>query len=166
MDVALIARYFGSKENLFQEVLSSTLSPNNWVGVERETFGQDMVDAVSGLHASSPITDYYLLLIRAATTPFTLSVLHRLVDERIFEPFVEWVGGEDARLRTKLLLTFISGMNIHALVASGSKMLEGEDMKRFRRISADFIQRIVDGDIEMLLKGDALPASVSRSANG
>ncbi len=145
VDVALVARYFGSKEKLFDEVLNRTLSIEPILReAKRESFGADMARKLMGSATHSAEREYFMLLLRASTAPAALERVHRKVDTLLIGPMADWLGGRDAALRTKLLITIMTGMSVQSLITTGVASLTRQDLRLFERITARAMQRIVD----------------------
>lgn len=144
VDPALIIRYFGSKEALFEAVLSDELYPALIFNKDRATYGEYMMSTLAGAEGAFEF-DYYMLLLRAATIPAMAPRLERVIEERLMQPLIEWLGGEQAPLRAKLITTFLTGVAIHNLTA-GSAPLSSAEAEQFRRIAAATIQSLIDGE--------------------
>src|SRR5262245_18498390 len=76
VDAALINRYFGGKEGLFEAALKDSIFPSvaHW---ERKTFGLELAKAMAGhAHQNVDRTHAFAFLLRAATNPTTAPMLN------------------------------------------------------------------------------------------
>jgi AcrR family transcriptional regulator len=150
VDAALIVRYFGSKEDLLRECLAYAIFPQVLSQGKRSEFGENFM-AVFDDHA--PLErelNSLKLLVRSATVPALEPILKQIVEERLMQPFVKWLGGEDAQLRARIINALAMGALLQPLVA-GSTILNEADTVRFRDLFARSIQRLVDaGDFSVI----------------
>ncbi len=137
-DVALIKRYFGGKEALFTEALKASFRSDRLKGWDRATFARDialtMADNVPGDEAR---THSFQFLLRAATSPTTAPLLNLAVQERFLDPIREWLGGEDAQARARVLAAVFIGLLVERLIRG--QALEGREREVFiARVSSTF----------------------------
>jgi AcrR family transcriptional regulator len=150
VDAALVTRYFGSKEGLFKETLSSALEPTWLLSVDKAAFGDrvfagfDESRPAQDLQTQGEELDYFMLLFHASSVEPTRSVLAQLIEERLMLPLARWLGGEDALLRAKLIATLLTGVSVQLLTA-GASPLGAADWRRFRGAMARAVQALVDG---------------------
>jgi AcrR family transcriptional regulator len=117
VDVALINRYFGSKEGLFTEALKASIDPNRLVTANRATFAREIATQMAGdPHADEARTHGFQFLLRAAASPATAPLLNVAVQERYLGPIREWLGGEDAPPRARVLAATIIGLLVERLI--------------------------------------------------
>jgi AcrR family transcriptional regulator len=115
-DVALIKRYFGGKEGLFTEALKESIRPKltQW---DRASFPREialmMADGPGGDDAR---THSFQFLLRAATSPATAPLLNVAVQERFLTPIGDWLGGEDAGGRARVLAAAFIGFLVERLI--------------------------------------------------
>jgi len=116
-DVALIKRYFGGKEGLFTEALKASFHPNRLNGWDRRTFPHDAaVTLADGAHGGEERTHSFQFLLRAATSPTTAPLLNLAVQERFLAPIRDWLGGEDAEARARVLAAVYIGFLVERLI--------------------------------------------------
>jgi len=144
VDAALIVRYFGSKEGLLKECLASAIVPALVTQGKRSEFGENLMAVFFDSQQHAAELNSLKLLLRAATVPALEPLLKDVVHHRLMVPFIEWLGGEDAPLRTQLINLLAMGASLQPLVV-GSGGLSAEDRKRFRGLMARSIQRLIDG---------------------
>lgn len=115
-DVALIRRYFGGKEGLFTEALKAAL-PGKLRDWDRAAFARDVATLMAdNLHRDGGRTESFQFLLRAATSPTTAPLLNLAVQERFLEPIREWLGGEDAPARARVLAAVYIGFLVERLI--------------------------------------------------
>jgi AcrR family transcriptional regulator len=115
VDVALIARYFGGKEGLFTEALRASFSPDRLKGWNRATFAHDMATMMADT-PDEERTHGFQFLLRAATSPATAPLLNVAVQERFLHPIRDWLGGEDAEPRARVLAAVFIGFLVERLI--------------------------------------------------
>jgi AcrR family transcriptional regulator len=159
VDVALVGRYFGSKEKLFIEVLRQAFRPELVVAASREHFGQRVMEALYRETPQQHVLEHFLLVIRALTVPRRIKSLRTIVNTEFIHPLAEWLGGKNALVRASLLSTLLMGI---ALQSDGAGPLSSAESRKFRAVLTAALQSIVDGqDVEPLLM---LPEPKSRRA--
>ena len=88
--------------------------------------------------------------MRCATVPALEPTLRQIVQERLMQPFVEWIGGDDAPLRAQIINLLAMGASLQPLII-GYNSLSARDNERFRGLIARSIQRLINsGDIGAL----------------
>lgn len=108
-DVALVKRYFGGKEGLFTEALKASFKPDRLRAWDRASFPRDVaVMMADNIRANEDGAHSFQFLLRAATSPTTAPLLNLAMQERFLQPIRDWLGGEDAQARARVLAaTFI-----------------------------------------------------------
>ena len=137
-DVALIKRYFGGKEALFMEALKASFLPEGLSRWNRETFAHELAVSMAGdPHESEERTHSFQFLLRAATSPTTSPLLNVAMQERFMGSIREWLGGEDAAARARLLAATLIGFLVERLIRD--EPLKGRERDLFiRRATAMF----------------------------
>jgi AcrR family transcriptional regulator len=137
-DVALIKRYFGGKEALFTEALKASFKPDRLREWNRETFARDMALMMSeAAHAGEARTQSFQFLLRAATSPATAPLLNLAIQERFLTPIRDWLGGEDAQPRARVLAAAFIGLLVERLIRNDP--LTGREREVFvQRVEAMF----------------------------
>ena len=137
-DVALIKRYFGGKEALFTEALKASFRADRMKGWRRETFACDMATMMAGAAPlDEPRTHSFQFLLRAATSPTTAPLLNVAIQERFLGPIRDWLGGEDAQARARVLAATFIGCLVERLIRG--EALEGAERAVFiERATAAF----------------------------
>ena len=116
VDAALISRYFGGKEELFEEVL--TCGPNiaEFLDGDREGFG----DRVATMMAIEPMREekfhLFLIMLRSASSPKAAAAIRRHSSEAFYQPLEAWLGGEDAAVRARVLSCLMMGATMNRMI--------------------------------------------------
>jgi AcrR family transcriptional regulator len=136
VDVALIKRYFGGKEGLFTEALKASFGPERLHGWDRATFAADVAEMMAG-DPHTGRTESFQFLLRAATSPATAPLLNVAVQDRFLRPIGEWLGGEDAQGRARVLAAAYIGFLVERLIRG--EPLRGRERAVFvARVTAVF----------------------------
>lgn len=115
VDAALVHHYFGSKADLFTEIVGAPLRPDLDIPAllagDRDRLGEAIVGYVLGRFEQPEIRKRGVLLLRTAignklTTPLLAGYLSRELLGRIAAE----IGGDDAELRASLAASQVAGM--------------------------------------------------------
>ena len=108
-DVALVKRYFGGKEGLFTEALKASFKSDRLKTWNRASFARDIATSMAdNVRSDEAGAHSFQFLLRAATSPTTAPLLSVAMQERFLQPIRDWLGGEDAQARARVLAaTFI-----------------------------------------------------------
>jgi len=149
-DVALIKRYFGGKEGLFTEALKASIRPDRLRDWDRASFGREVGTMMAGTpqaHGGGKDegrAHSFQFLLRAATSPTTAPLLNLAVQERFLTPIREWLGGEDAQARARVLAAAFIGFLVERLIRDAP--LVGRERDVFiDRVAAVFETLIGEG---------------------
>jgi AcrR family transcriptional regulator len=147
-DVALIKRYFGGKEGLFTEALKASIRPDRLADWDRASFGRDVGVMMAGTPQTHVKGAYaggedegrahgFQFLLRAATSPTTAPLLNLAVQERFLTPIRDWLGGDDAQARARVLAAAFIGFLVERLIRN--EPLTGREREVFvDRVAAMF----------------------------
>lgn len=135
VDPALICRYFGSKQQLFEHVLASSgKDPMEVLAGDRETFGQRVAQALLAESRRSPgHMAFVQLAIRSGTSPVASKLVHAHIHKQFAGPFAKWLGG--ARAAEKAWLVGSILMGAATMLTIGFAPPAGT-------VDADFIDRV------------------------
>jgi AcrR family transcriptional regulator len=144
VDVALVARHFGSKQDLYAEVIRDLITPRLLIGGDRATFGVRMARAHVEASNTSELLQSVLVMIRAATSSLARPILDEIGYTAFIRPFAQWLGGENAELRAHFISSALFGT-----ILSGLAETKLRRSKAFRealiRNLAPALQAWVDG---------------------
>jgi AcrR family transcriptional regulator len=116
-DVALVARYFGGKEGLFTEALKASFRDDFLSGWDRLTFAREFATLMAdNIRRDEDRTHSFQFLLRAATSPTTAPLLSLAVQERFLGPIRDWLGGDDAQARARVLAAVLIGLLVERLI--------------------------------------------------
>ena len=143
VDVSLISRYFGGKEELFKAVLNNCPAPDELFRGEHHDFGE----RISHLLVHDPIAedkpDIFLIMLRSASHPAAAQAIRESGEERFFGPFARWLGGENAVERVRMAAAIIKGVVIDRYIADDLG-LSDDERERFRQRLARALQAAID----------------------
>src|SRR6185503_14631915 len=67
-------------------------------------------------HVDEERTHVFRFLLRAATSPTTLPLLNVAIQERYLGPIRDWLGGDDAQARARVLASVLIGLLVERLI--------------------------------------------------
>jgi AcrR family transcriptional regulator len=113
VDVALVSRYFGSKEGLFREVVTS--SNGDWLdpSVTRESLA-GWLAALATRDNSEDAEDVerLLIILRSASSPKAAEIVRETFQQQVSVPMSRLISGSDPELRASLALSMVVGTTI------------------------------------------------------
>jgi AcrR family transcriptional regulator len=146
VDAALICRYFGSKEELFAEVVATTCDdPMEVLAGDRSTFGsrvaKAMLDPEQRSHRES--VDFINLAVRSTMSAAAGERVRDHIEQRFTMPFSQWLGGSDSVEKAWLTASVMMGVAImRSIVCDPSAATEPKEAT-IARLAA-VLQGIVD----------------------
>ena len=140
VDAALIARYFGSKEDLFYEVVNDCPEASEvWAG-DRATFGERTARQIAGKGDAHGF-EHIFVALRSTASPRASLIARDAMKRHLLDPLAEWLGGENPHVRARLLLAyFMGGVVSRAMAPDDAEANEA----MLERLAQD-VQRVVDG---------------------
>jgi AcrR family transcriptional regulator len=143
VDAALINRYFGGKEGLFAEALKHSIRPEGIFEWEKKTFGRDIAAMMAGSpHVHEDRSRAFQFLLRAATSPTTQPMLNEAVQQRFLGPIREWLGGNEAPARARIVASVFIGLLVERLVRD--EPVPQSEREAFIERLAPMLQALVD----------------------
>ncbi|RYG11667.1 MAG: TetR/AcrR family transcriptional regulator [Caulobacteraceae bacterium] len=144
VDPALISRYFGSKEDLFIAVMEDCGNGSTLTDGPRQTFGERVAhDLVYGPKKEGKL-EWLLILLRSISSPKAAEIVQRQSKANFYQPFTDWVGGENAVVRARLAGGFIMGLAISRDLTGGFDMKPEECDAMYKRLAV-VLQDLIDG---------------------
>jgi AcrR family transcriptional regulator len=132
--VALVGRYFGSKESLFHEVLRGMrcdwLDPGIGAG-ELPEFLAAMVLRKEEAEDREDL-DRLLIILRSASSPQASELVRTAFREDVIEPVARLLSGPDAELRVAVAFSILTGTTVMRSFM-GVEPLAGCDEHRLER---------------------------------
>lgn len=117
VDAALISRYFGSKDELFSEVVMLACQPDpDLFGGDPATFGERMAKAALEGEQDGEKLDMFLIMLLSASSPKASEIVRRCSRDQFYQRFEEWLGGPDVDVRTRLSASLMMGMSLSRVI--------------------------------------------------
>lgn len=110
---ALVSRYFGSKEGLFEAALEDLLDAGMMTGIPRHEFGERLMDFFA---SRNPAPHPLRLMILSASDDRARVIVDRLLRDRLLVPLKQWLDAEDAEARAAHLLLLSAGLFFYRLI--------------------------------------------------
>lgn len=112
VDVALIGRYFGSKEQLFRAALAT--EDNRW---EELAMADDLPSYLASMLATDDSKDAehierLLIMLRSAAAPTASIIVRSTFKNEVLEPFANVLTGSQAERRAAMALAVLMGTTI------------------------------------------------------
>ena len=109
---ALVNRYFGSKEALFEEAVIPALNMDELMAGDRATFGERAAHyLITKSHEGSDL-DPTLAFVRSAGSPTVASMVNKAIEANVVARLAQWLGGKDAEQRAGLIVAHLAGFDM------------------------------------------------------
>jgi AcrR family transcriptional regulator len=127
VDVALVSRYFGNKEELFGEVLLRD--------GDQELLNGDPVDLPArladllldrGCENDRDNIERLLIILRSASSPKAAEIVRGALRDDMLEPFAGLIGGRNAGLRASFATAICMGTTVLRTVMQVGPLCEGD----------------------------------------
>lgn len=139
---ALVVRYFGSKDQLFETALAALLEDNSVDETRsREDFGKTIVRRLIGEDGNA--RDPLPMVIHGVSDPTAQAIARRLMMEQILRPLARWLGGEAAEARAAEILLLCAGLFTYRKLLP-LPPFEGGMAPPSRRWLEDALQALID----------------------
>jgi len=112
VNMALVSRYFGSKERLFEEALRDILGTRPIVEAERVDFGRSMVELL--LDRSETHVVALPIIMMASGDPKARAIVERVLMEMVYEPLSRWFGPDEGAVRAARFMIVSAGMTLYS----------------------------------------------------
>jgi AcrR family transcriptional regulator len=112
VNMALVSRYFGSKERLFEEALRDILGTGQIVDAHRADFGRAMVELLLDPAATRIVA--LPIIMMASGDPKARAIVERLLMEMVYEPLSRWFGPEEGAVRAARFMIVSAGMTLYS----------------------------------------------------
>lgn len=143
VDAALVSRYFGSKEELFEVVLDSCDNGGELMSGDRADFGRRVAREVIFEPKKENKLKGLMILLRSISSTKAMEIVQRSANARFYGPFADWVGGPNGAVSARMAAAFIMGMAISRDVTGGFG-LKPEECERMADRMAIILQGIID----------------------
>jgi AcrR family transcriptional regulator len=126
VDVALVSRYFGSKEDLFRAVLQSFGDSPFQVDVPAAELPAYLVSLIcdKAEPTSRAKVERLLIILRSASSPAAAAIIRETVHADVLDPIAALLEGERAPLRASLMLALLMGTTILRTIMSVEPLQE------------------------------------------
>jgi len=143
VDPALISRYFGSKEDLFVEVLDACYAGKDLTDGDRATFGQRIAEEL--VFGEKPEDKFrgMLITLRSIGSQKAMDVVQRSTNRRFIDPLAAWLGGDEPQVRARLLASLMMGATLSKTLSGGHSLTPAQS-ETMRDRMAVMLQAIVD----------------------
>ncbi|MDP3676556.1 MAG: TetR family transcriptional regulator [Novosphingobium sp.] len=111
---ALVSRYFGSKEKLFEAALAELLDGAVLTRGPRETFGEAVVALLTD-HTAARRNPLPMMLF-AGADPGARAIVQRLLEELTLAPLADWLGPVEGRSRAARFAALASGLTVYRAI--------------------------------------------------
>ncbi len=139
-NVALINRYFGSKEGLFAAAVPPKMTLDSVMTGDMADVGRRI--AASAAHKTlKDGFDPMIAMLRASSSRDAVPILRRALDEQFTTPLAARLTGPNCRERALMIGALIVGFD---MVSRVLRLTEGADISVLERSLAEAIQRLVD----------------------
>lgn len=143
VDAALVSRYFGSKEELFSEVLSSGKCADDVIGTTLEGLPDRVADMLMEQTEEENPMDDLLILLHSAGSQIAAPLVRASIAERFHTPSARLIGGENAVERAQLLGAILMGVSISARL-NGDDSMSRIDREKLKARISELVQRAID----------------------
>lgn len=134
VDVALVSRYFGSKEELFQEVLRGDREGKLPLDGNSTDLPARLADLMldNGCATDRNDVERLLIILRSASSPKAAEIVRESLRHDVLEPFADLIGGRNAPVRASFAMAIFMGTTILRTVMQVGPLCE-EDRGIVRR---------------------------------
>lgn len=143
VDVSLISRYFGGKEELFAEVLKGCPPPDELFQGDPAEFGERIAKMLIDDPLNNDKLDIFLVMLRSASHPGAAEAIRKSSEEMFYGPFASWLGGKNAPERVRLAASIMKGVIIDRHISEDFGLTPAEH-ERFRTRLARALQAAID----------------------
>jgi AcrR family transcriptional regulator len=131
VDVALVGRYFGSKEELFREVLQGEEEDKLNVDLPISDLPAYLVSLIAEKDAGADRdhAEKLLLVLRSASSPTASEIVRKAVRADVLEPLAALLGGPEAETKASFILAILLGTTVLRTVMAVEPLCEGNQDK-------------------------------------
>jgi AcrR family transcriptional regulator len=103
---ALVSRYFGSKELLYEAALAQLLDVKLLLETDRENFGRHVAALIS---PQTQLVNPVSMMVLSTASPDARAVTTKLLERQIILPLAKWLGPPHAKQRAIIITTLCAG---------------------------------------------------------
>lgn len=142
-NVALVSRYFGSKDELFLEAVSEGFDLSSIANSQRQEFGQNMARYILSKRQRGALEPLQALL-RSTSNANATKLMQDILENQFITPLAAWLGGENAKLRAATIAAMILGVATTRDILESPSMTKASVEKNIE-VLAPLLQALVDG---------------------
>jgi len=132
----LVNRYFGSKEQLFAEVVEAAFAQRTLIADDVETMSRF---AASALVAAEPRSvDGFLLMLRSVANPRANEILRSAIEVHFQRPLEALLPGAQPQERAALFLSVLAGVRLMQQVLGSPALATADPAALERRLRSLF----------------------------
>lgn len=145
IDAALVVRYFGSKEQLFEAAIDACFDGEDFWEGDRADFGRRLADELVFGDKKPGKLKGLLIMLRSMGSAKAEEVVQRSCVQDFMQPLTDWLGGDDAPVRARMMAGVLMGMSIGREITGGNQTLTPAHCDLLRDRLADLLQSLADG---------------------
>ncbi|MGT2477542.1 TetR/AcrR family transcriptional regulator [Paraburkholderia terrae] len=153
----LVNRYFGSKDQLFQEVIDLVLSAPGILTRQTMTKASDVptlcheIAAALVARTASDVTpmDGFLIMLRSSNNEQAMGILRGKFETHFAQPLTQMLPGEEASQRAAMFLAVIAGFQV---------MRQIVEIAGLTQVAPDQLVQQLEAIFELLVKGRSVVA--------
>lgn len=142
VNVALVNRYFGSKERLFVEAVGERFILGDLIEGDRAGFGERLARHVIEKDEAGRLDSVAALLVSAPNGQ-AADFLREQLESQFIHPLAAWLGGKNTKLRASMIASELLGLVMLRDIVRLSQM-NGRDTKALIQLLAKSLQMHVD----------------------
>lgn len=131
VNAALVSRYFGSKEELFAEVLDLSERNVYLLDGSREGLADRAANAILEPQEEGRTVENLLIMLRSMTSPTASAVVQEAIVNQFDVPAAALLGGECAEQRSRLLGSVVFGLILTKMIR-GDVLVSAEKEEKVR----------------------------------
>jgi hypothetical protein len=139
VDAALVSRYFGSKEELFAEVICSEGPPSALLTGDPTEFGKRVARMLVMEPPDAGKLEKMLIMLRSASSPIAAEAVRCNGQATFYGPFEAWLGGPDCSMRVRAAASLIMGFAVSRAI-DDTYGLDEESREKLCGRLADMLQ--------------------------
>jgi AcrR family transcriptional regulator len=144
----LINRYFGSKEQLFAEVVDAAFAPPVFFDDNPQTLAHDVASNLIALTApGAEQLGRFPIMLRSVSNPRAAEIVRDALARHVGRRLAAQLPEPDRPIRTELILSVIAGVWLMRSVIQTPGLKEA-DPKRLTDAVSEIIQTIIDTQID------------------
>jgi AcrR family transcriptional regulator len=143
VDVSLVSRYFGGKEELFAEVLVMCPGGTEMFEGDHGDFGERIATKIVMGPQETTDLDCLLIILRSASSSRAREAIRKSGEESFFGPIARWLGGPDSTVRARLVADIVMGVTIDRVI-SDDLGLDNVAREQFRVRLARTLQSAIE----------------------